>query len=192
MRRPSKSSMIPWKVRFSARTLRCGRKSSVAASNVRLRRRCDTDEKGGDATEEEAVEEAKEDNEEGSEGEAHNEARELESMLRSFETDLNCGEEGKTLDLVDPADAAGVVEDFDIDEYERAFGDSLQEYYCLLHKTAGTGRQKMDSRNDKMKCKGAFVYAVLLVCVVAINGNYQLSFTPPFTNFDSSGTYFDS
>ena len=30
-------------------------------------------------------------------------------------------------DVVDPADAADVGEDFDIDEYERAFGESLQE-----------------------------------------------------------------
>lgn len=41
-----------------------------------------------------------------------------------------------------------------------------------------------------MKCKGAIVYAVLLVCVVSININSQLSFTSPFTNFDHSGTFF--
>ena len=34
------------------------------------------------------------------------------------------------------------------------------------------------------------MYAVLLVCVVAINGNYQLSFTAPFTKYDSTGTHF--
>lgn len=95
-----------------------------------MERNSDADERGGEGTEEEEeaeAEEEAEEGEEGKEGELHSEARELESMLRSFETDLNCGGGRGLRDVVDPADAADVGEDFDIDEYERAFGESLQE-----------------------------------------------------------------
>lgn len=95
-----------------------------------MERNFDADERGGEGTEEEEeaeAEEEAEEGEEGKEGELHSEARELESMLRSFETDLNRGRGRGMRDVVDPADAADVGEDFDIDEYERAFGESLQE-----------------------------------------------------------------
>lgn len=68
-----------------------------------MERTFDADARGGDATEEEGGDgdgddddgEDQEDGgevEEENEGGLHSEARELESMLRSFETDLNRGE----------------------------------------------------------------------------------------------------
>ena len=67
-----------------------------------MARTFDADARGGDVTEEEAGEDEDDDQdgdrgdggeeEEENEGELHSEARELESMLRSFETDLNRGE----------------------------------------------------------------------------------------------------
>lgn len=82
------------KRKSSARTRRCGRKLSSDESNVRTKWNCDADEKRKAASEEKRVEEEKKKEERENEGELHNEAKELESMLRSFETDLNCGEEG--------------------------------------------------------------------------------------------------
>ena len=69
-----------------------------------MERTFDADARGGDVTEEEGRDGDGEDDDDGedqgdggeeeeeNEGGLHSEARELESMLRSFETDLNRGE----------------------------------------------------------------------------------------------------
>ena len=117
------------------------------------------------------------------------EARELENMLKSFETDLNCCISVDCWQVVDSIHSGDEMDDFNIEEYEKVLEKGEHLYCCLFQITTGKPYMSWRLEIDKMKCILSILCTFLLVSAVASSINSKLSFSTPFTDFTHSGRF---